>query len=76
MSPTPEDKAREVIDRMLVKSGWHVCNINEANIYAHREIKTPNLKRAERLQQAILKRAFTGKLTATKVLVLEVNNVE
>lgn len=76
MSPAPEDKAREVIDGMLEEAGWHIYDLKEANIYAHREIKTPNRKRTERLRQAILKKAFSGKLTATKVRVLEVNNVE
>ncbi|MBI4686933.1 MAG: hypothetical protein HY756_04015 [Nitrospirae bacterium] len=35
MPRTPEDKAREVIDRMLQQTGWHVCNLDDANIYAH-----------------------------------------
>jgi type I restriction enzyme R subunit len=34
MSPTPEDKAREVIDSMLVRAGWHVCDFKDANIHA------------------------------------------
>ncbi len=32
----PEDKAREVIDKMLEEAGWHVCDIRDANIHAHR----------------------------------------
>ena len=62
MSPKPEDKAREVIDGMIEKAGWHVYDLKEANIYVYREIKTPNLKCAERLRQAILKKAFSGAL--------------
>ena len=72
MARSPEDNARENIDLMLEKAGWHIHDFKEANIHAHREIKTPNLQRAEHLRQAILKRAFAGKLTATKVRVLEV----
>jgi len=34
MSPTPEDKAREVIDSMLDKAGWRVCDFKDANIRA------------------------------------------
>ncbi|MDI6727788.1 MAG: type I restriction-modification enzyme R subunit C-terminal domain-containing protein [Thermodesulfovibrionales bacterium] len=34
MSPTPEDKAREQIDRMLEQAGWHVCDYKNANIRA------------------------------------------
>lgn len=34
MSPTPEDKAREQIDRMLEQAGWHVCDYKNANICA------------------------------------------
>ena len=35
MPRTPEDKAREIIDSLLEKAGWHVCNLNDANIHAH-----------------------------------------
>ncbi|HET6515914.1 MAG TPA: type I restriction-modification enzyme R subunit C-terminal domain-containing protein [Thermodesulfovibrionales bacterium] len=35
MARTPEDKAREEIDRMLTNAGWHVCDYKEANIHAH-----------------------------------------
>jgi type I restriction enzyme R subunit len=31
---TPEQKARASIDVLLVASGWHVCNVSEANIHA------------------------------------------
>jgi type I restriction enzyme R subunit len=34
MSPTPEDKAREQIDKMLTQAGWHVCDFKDANIHA------------------------------------------
>lgn len=62
MARSPEDNARENIDLMLEKAGWHIYNLKEANVYAHREIKTPNLKRAERLRHAILKKTFSGGL--------------
>ncbi|OGW21558.1 MAG: type III restriction endonuclease subunit R, partial [Nitrospirae bacterium GWA2_46_11] len=42
MSPKPEDKAREVIDDMLEKAGWHICNLDDANIYAHRGVVIRN----------------------------------
>jgi type I restriction enzyme R subunit len=38
MPITPEDKAREVIDKMLKKAGWHVCDMKDANIHAHRGV--------------------------------------
>ena len=31
---TPEAKARQNIDALLVASGWHVCNVANANIHA------------------------------------------
>ncbi len=62
MARSPEDNARENIDLMLEKAGWHIYDLKEANVYAHREIKTPNLNRAERLRQSILKKAFSGRL--------------
>ena len=31
---TPEAKARETIDALLVAAGWHVCNVADANIHA------------------------------------------
>ncbi len=33
MSLTPEDKARERIDEILVQAGWHVCDYKEADIH-------------------------------------------
>ncbi len=42
MGRTPEDEAREVIDHMLQKAGWHVCNVTDANIYAHRGVVIRN----------------------------------
>ena len=62
MSLKPEDKARETIDRMLEQAGWHIYDIKEAKTHAHREVKTSNLKRVERLRQSILKKAFSGRL--------------
>jgi type I restriction enzyme R subunit len=38
MSPTPEDKAREIIDSMLKRAGWHVCDYKEANIHANKGV--------------------------------------
>jgi len=34
MGRTPEDEAREVIDSLLEKAGWHVCDYKSANIHA------------------------------------------
>ena len=42
MSPTPEDKAREAIDSMLEKAGWHVCDFKDANIHAARGVVIRN----------------------------------
>jgi hypothetical protein len=39
MSPTPEDKAREQIDKMLAQAGWHVCDFRDANIHAASQSK-------------------------------------
>jgi type I restriction enzyme, R subunit len=38
MGKKPEDKAREEIDKMLERSGWHVCDYKDANIHAHRGV--------------------------------------
>jgi type I restriction enzyme R subunit len=40
--PTPEDKARENIDRLLTQAGWIVCNQSEANIFAYRGVAIRN----------------------------------
>jgi len=42
MPLTSEDKAREIIDSLLEKAGWHVCNLNDANIHAYRGIVIRN----------------------------------
>jgi len=42
MPITPEDKAREVIDNMLGKAGWHVCDLKDANISSHRGVVIRN----------------------------------
>jgi type I restriction enzyme R subunit len=34
----PEDKAREGIDAQLAAAGWHVCDVTDLNISAHRGI--------------------------------------
>ena len=36
--PTPEEQARENIDRMLAKFGWAVRDQNDAHISAYREL--------------------------------------
>ena len=35
---TPEDLARQEIDRLLTQAGWVVCNPDDANIVAHRGV--------------------------------------
>ena len=40
--PSPEDKARENIDRLLTQAGWIVCNQSEANIFAYRGVAIRN----------------------------------
>ena len=35
MPLTSEDKAREIIDSLLEKAGWRVCDLSDANIHAH-----------------------------------------
>ncbi len=35
MAERPEDTAREEIDRLLIAAGWHVCDLDEADIHAH-----------------------------------------
>ncbi|MDP3709394.1 MAG: hypothetical protein Q8R56_15150, partial [Polaromonas sp.] len=35
---TPEAKARQTIDALLMQAGWHVCNILDANIQAARGV--------------------------------------
>ena len=38
MSPTPEQDARKVIDRMLAQAGWLVQDVRDANIHASRGV--------------------------------------
>ena len=40
--PTPEDKAREHIDRLLTQAGWAVRDQNDANILAYRGVAIRN----------------------------------
>lgn len=40
--PTPEDKARESIDRLLTQAGWAVRNQSDANILAYRGVAIRN----------------------------------
>jgi type I restriction enzyme R subunit len=40
--PTPEDQARENIDRMLAQAGWAVFNQNDANISAAKGVAIRN----------------------------------
>jgi len=53
---TPEDHARQQIDAALLGCGWTI-QVEELEA-----IVTANLQRAKRLQQAILQRAFSGRL--------------
>jgi type I restriction enzyme R subunit len=39
---SPEDQARENIDRMLASAGWEVRNLSEANISASRGLAIRN----------------------------------
>ena len=34
----PEDKAREGIDAQLIAAGWHVCDVADLNLSAHKGI--------------------------------------
>jgi len=40
--PTPEDKAREQIDKALESAGWHVQDYKHANVHAGRGIALRN----------------------------------
>lgn len=31
---TPEQQARGSIDALLIAAGWHICNVQDANIHA------------------------------------------
>ena len=42
MPLTPEDKARKIIDSLLEQAGWHVCDLSDANIHAHRGVVIRN----------------------------------
>ncbi len=35
---TPEQKARQSIDVLLTQAGWHLCDMNDANIHAERGV--------------------------------------
>ena len=35
---TPEARARQMIDALLMQAGWHVCNMSDANIHAARGV--------------------------------------
>ncbi len=35
---TPEQQARQEIDRLLGAAGWHVCGMADANIHAARGV--------------------------------------
>lgn len=36
MAKRPEDVAREKIDENLIKAGWYVCDLVDANVHAHK----------------------------------------
>ena len=38
MSPTPEQEARETIDKMLDQSGWDVQDVDKVNIHANKGV--------------------------------------
>ena len=40
--PTPEDRARENIDRLLIQAGWAVRHQSDANILAYRGVAIRN----------------------------------
>ena len=40
--PTPEEKVRENIDRLLTQGGWAVCNQNDAKLLAYRGLAIRN----------------------------------
>jgi type I site-specific restriction endonuclease len=42
---TPEARARQTIDALLMQAGWHVCNMIDANIYAARCVALRELPR-------------------------------
>jgi type I restriction enzyme, R subunit len=35
---TPEARARQTIDALLMQAGWHVCNMADANIHTARGV--------------------------------------
>ena len=69
---TPEAKARQNIDALLVASGWHVCNVADVpeigvvvevdrHLSIVREVEAEvdtNLKRVQALWRATLAKAF------------------
>lgn len=42
--PTPEDQARENIDRLLTQAGWAVRDQSDANILAYRGVALRNFR--------------------------------
>ena len=36
--PTGEEQACKTIDALLTQGGWNVCDVDEANIHAHRGV--------------------------------------
>lgn len=38
MAPNPEELARQNIDKLLEAAGWHVCDIKDVNLSAHRGV--------------------------------------
>jgi len=42
MARNPEDEAREKIDQMLTACGWHVCDLEDAVVAAHRGVVIRN----------------------------------
>jgi hypothetical protein len=40
---TPEQQARQEIDRLLQSEGWHVCGVADANIRAAWRARGPSM---------------------------------
>jgi type I restriction enzyme R subunit len=59
---TPEDKAREQIDKMLVLAGWHVCDFKDANIHAARGVVIRNYPLNKAMVLPITSSILTEKL--------------
>jgi hypothetical protein len=71
--PSPEDKARENIDRLLTQAGWAVRDQSDTNILAYRGVAIRNfsLKAATEVVEQLnksLERDKVMKLSSAKSL--------